>query len=175
MSANYRVLDDPGLPNHRHLDPAGIPQLILDLARDLLGDLTRLLVTHLLVVDHDPELTSGLDRVRLVDTLKLFGNCLEVFQTLDVVVEGLPPSAGARGGYRIGYLNDHRFYAVVRNVTVVRCDAVDHPRVLTDSLRELDAEFDVVAVAVGLDTLADVVQATTALRDLHIRAHSRRR
>ena len=54
---------------------------------------------------------------------------------------------------------------------MVRADGVQHLGVLTQAARQVDADLDVVAVAVRLDALADVVQQGRALGKLHVAAH----
>src|SRR5262245_23469389 len=92
-----RELDRAALPDHRHLDLARILELALDLARDLVREQHRLVVVDLRGLHHDADLPARLQREHPLDSLLLGGDLLEVFETLDVVLEALAAGARARG------------------------------------------------------------------------------
>src|SRR5687768_5925030 len=52
------VVDGPGLANHRDLDLAGILELVLDAAGDVLGEPDGFLVGDLFTLDHDADLAA---------------------------------------------------------------------------------------------------------------------
>src|SRR4051794_36436284 len=84
------------LPDHRHLDLAGVLELLLDLARDLVREQDGAVVVERARVEHDADLAAGLHGVDLVHALVAGGDVLEVAQPLDVLLERL--AARARAG-----------------------------------------------------------------------------
>ena len=93
MSA--RVFHDTRLANHRELYASRIAQIRLNLLGDVLRQFFDVAVGNLLVVDENPQLASGLNRESLVDAVEFLRDLLKVLQTLDVIVDRLPPCAGA--------------------------------------------------------------------------------
>src|SRR2546423_9984582 len=62
-----RVLDRARLPDHRHLDLAGVLELLLDLAGDLVREQDRAVVVDRARLHHHPDLAARLHGVDLVD------------------------------------------------------------------------------------------------------------
>src|ERR687892_2847814 len=94
------------LADHGHLDLAGVLELLLDLARDLVREQYRAVVVERARRDHHADLAAGLHRVDLVDAVVARGDVLEVAQALDVLLQRLAARAGARAGERVGGLDD---------------------------------------------------------------------
>src|SRR5215813_5457600 len=92
-SALLRVIDRAGFADHGHLDLTGVLELVLDAARDVLGEPHRFLVGDLLALDHDPDFAAGLQRERLRDALEGIRDPLELFQPFDVRLEDVAPRA----------------------------------------------------------------------------------
>src|ERR1044071_3369556 len=56
------VVGRPRLPDHGDLDLAGVLELLLDLARDLVGEQGRAVVVERVRLDHHADLATGLHR-----------------------------------------------------------------------------------------------------------------
>src|SRR5213596_744781 len=76
-----------GLADHHHLDLAGVLELALDLARDLLGQLARLAVVDRVRSHDDAHLPARLDREHLFDARELARDLLQLGEPLDVRLE----------------------------------------------------------------------------------------
>src|SRR6266705_2539233 len=157
-----------GLADHHDLDLTGILELPLDLAGDLLGELTRPAVVDRVRGDHDAHLPARLDGVDLFDPAELARDLLELCEQLDVGLERLAPGAGPRARHRIRRLHDDADERLVRDVLVVGGDAVDDDGVLPVLRRHLDAQLHVRAVVLVRQHLADVVEQRAALGELHV-------
>src|SRR5215218_11144183 len=104
------VVGGPRLPDDGHLDLAGVLELLLDLAGDLVGEQDGAVVVERAGLDHHADLAAGLHRVDLVDAVVAGGDVLEVAQALDVLLERLAAGAGTRARERVGGLDDHRLH-----------------------------------------------------------------
>src|SRR5690242_1489451 len=89
-----RVVHGAGLADHRDPDLARVLELLLDPARDLGGEPLGPRVVDLGVLDHDPYLAAGLDRVALLDAGEAVGDLLQLLEALDVDLEALAPRPG---------------------------------------------------------------------------------
>src|SRR3954462_11694470 len=105
--ALLRVVDRARLAHHRHLDLAGVLELVLDLSRDLVREQRRGVVVERTGLDHHPNLAPRLHRVDLLDAVVALGDRLEVAQALDVVLQRLAARAGPGAGQRVRSLHDH--------------------------------------------------------------------
>src|SRR3954454_14012884 len=101
------VVGGPGLPDHGDLDLAGVLELLLDLARDLVAQQHRAVVVERARDDHHADLAAGLHGVDLVDAVVAGGDLLEVSQALDVLLQRLTAGAWPGAGERVGGLHDH--------------------------------------------------------------------
>src|SRR5918995_2348301 len=88
-------LANPALADNRHLYLAGILEVTLYLLGDVVGQLGGDTVVHFGGLDHNPYLTSGLDRIGFVHPPVAEGDVLEGAQALDVGLRRLAPGAGA--------------------------------------------------------------------------------
>ena len=119
----------PGFPDHDDLDLAGILQLGLDPARDLLGELDVMRASSTCVGRHDhADLAAGLDRERPsprpCSSTAISSSLRAASRT------SRTPRAARRGAIRRSRRRPARAptLALVRHVVVVRGDAVDHER-----------------------------------------------
>src|SRR4051812_4310046 len=92
------VVGGPRLPDDGHLDLAGVLELLLDLARDLVREQDGAVVVERAGLDHHADLAAGLHRVDLVDAVVAGGDLLEVAQALDVLLERFAAGAGTGAG-----------------------------------------------------------------------------
>src|SRR5712691_11959883 len=95
-------IDGSALPDHRHLDLAGVLELVLDLASDLVRQKDSRVVVDVGGPDDHPDLAAGLQRVDLVDTRLRGGELLQCLEPLDVVLEALAARTRPGGRDRIG-------------------------------------------------------------------------
>src|SRR5215217_2576989 len=100
------VVGGPRLPDDRDLDLAGVLELLLDLAGDLVGEQDGAVVVERAGLHHHADLAAGLHGVDLVDAVVARGDVLEVAQALDVLLERLAARAGPAPGERVGRLHD---------------------------------------------------------------------
>src|SRR4051794_15052636 len=107
FTALTSVVGRPRLPDHGDLDLAGVFELLLDLARDLVAEQHRAVVVERAGDDHHADLAAGLHRVDLVDAVVARGDLLEVSQALDVLLQRLTARARAGTRERVGRLDDH--------------------------------------------------------------------
>src|ERR671920_2243385 len=88
-------LADPALADNRHLYLTGILEVGLYLLGDIVGQLGGDPVVHFGGLDHDSDLTSGLNRVGFVYPSVAEGDVLQGAQALDVGLRRLAPGTGA--------------------------------------------------------------------------------
>src|SRR5918995_98956 len=88
-------LANPAFADNRHLYLAGILEVTLYLLGDVVGQLGGDTVVHLGGLDHNPYLTSGLDRIGFVYASVAEGDVLQGAQALYVGLRRLAPGAGA--------------------------------------------------------------------------------
>src|SRR5712692_1822884 len=96
-----------GLADHHHLDLAGVLQLALDLAGDLLGELGRLAVVDRVRGHHHAHLPARLDREHLFHARELARDLLQLGEPLDIRLERLAARPRPRAGHGVGRLHDH--------------------------------------------------------------------
>src|SRR3954467_4675807 len=113
------VVSRARLPDHGHLDLARIFELLLDLARDLVREQDGAVVVEGAGLHHHADLAARLHGVDLVDAVVARGDVLEVAQALDVLLERLAASAGARARERVGGLDDHGLDGLGLDLVVV--------------------------------------------------------
>src|SRR5262249_14014592 len=89
-------LHGPRLADHRHLDLAGVVELLLDGLGDVAADLDRVAVARLAGVGDDAHLAAGLDGVRVLHTGEARRHRLQLLQALDVLLQRLAAGARAR-------------------------------------------------------------------------------
>src|SRR6266436_4378080 len=87
-----RILHGPRLADDRHLDLAGVGQLLLDLANDVAGEARRGEIVDLLRPHQDPDLAAGLDGKGTLDPGEAVGDRLEILEALHVRVHRLAAS-----------------------------------------------------------------------------------
>src|SRR5881409_3481199 len=80
-----------GLADHHHLDLAGVLELALDLAGDLLGQLARLAVVDRVRGHHHAHLPTRLNREHFFHAGELARNLLQLGEPLDVRLERFAP------------------------------------------------------------------------------------
>ena len=138
-SGLLRVIDGLGLAHEIDLDLTGVGQLVLDLLGDVAREQHHLILRDLLGLDHDADLAAGLNGKAVGDAGEALGDFLELFETLDIVLDVLAPGAGARGGDGIGRLNE-------TEAEIAR------------QLEDIDAQIDVIAddIAAAVGTAEDV-------------------
>ena len=87
------VVDGSGLADHGHLDLAGVVELLLDLAGDLVRHEDGVVIADLLRLHDHPDLAAGLQSVDALDARLLGGQLLEGLESLDVRLEALSSRA----------------------------------------------------------------------------------
>src|SRR5205814_8845012 len=97
-SGSFGIVAGARLATHRDLDLAGVLELVLDAAGDVLRQPHRLLVGDFFALDHDPDLAPRLQRKRLRDALERIGNAFKAFEALDVRFQNIATCAGTGGG-----------------------------------------------------------------------------
>src|SRR3989454_542209 len=157
-----------GLADHHHLDLAGVLELALDLARDLLGKLARLAVVDRVRGHHNAHFPARLDREHLFHARELARDLLQLGEPLDVRLERLAARSRPRAGHGVGRLHDHADRRLVGYVVVMRGNAIDDGRVLAVLGGDFHAQLDVRAVVLVGEHLADVVQQGATLRELDV-------
>ena len=95
MSDLLCVLNGLGLTQYMDLDLAGIGKLFLDLLCDITSEQHHLILRYLLGLDHDTDLTAGLNGIAACDAGEALGYLLKLFKTLDIVFNVLSSCAGA--------------------------------------------------------------------------------
>src|SRR5438552_10537694 len=146
-----------GLADHHHLDLAGVLELALDLAGDLLRELARLAVVDRVRGHHHAHFPARLDREHLFHARKLARELLQLGEPFDIRLERFAARSGPRAGYGVGRLHDHADRRLVGDVVVMRGNAVDDDRVLAVLRGHLHAQLDVRPVVLVREPLADVV------------------
>src|SRR5512146_1826355 len=118
------VLDGARLADDRDPDLAGVAELVLDAAGDVLRQEQRLLVGDLLVLDDDAHLAPRLDGEGALDPRVAEAQLLEVGEARDVGLQQL--AAGARPLRRepVGRVDQVVEHALLRLVAVVRGDGL---------------------------------------------------
>src|SRR5215211_8346223 len=160
------VVGGPRLPEDGDLDLAGILELLLDLARDLVRQQHRAVVVERARDDHDPDLAARLHRVDLVDALVAGGDALEVAQALDVLLERLAARARPGARERVGGLHENGLDRLRLDLVVVGLHRMRDGLGLAVATREVAADERVRALDLVRDRLADVVQQGRAARGL---------
>src|SRR3954447_14235703 len=158
FTALTSVVGRPRLPDHGHLDLAGVLELLLDLAGDLVAEQHGAVVVERAGNDHYADLAAGLHRVDLVDAVVAGGDLLEVAQALDVLLERFAAGAGTGAGERVGGLDDHGLDGLGLDLVVVGLHGVRDGLGLAVSPRQVAADERVRALDLVADGLADVVQ-----------------
>src|SRR5439155_2500331 len=155
-----------GLADHHHLDLAGILELALDFAGDLLGQLARLAIVDRVRSHDHAHLAARLDGEHLFDARELAGDLLQLGEPLDIRFERLAPGSRPGAGHGVGRLHDHADRRLMGDVVVMGGNAVDDRRVLAVLGGHFHAQLYVRAVVLMCEHLADVVQQRAALRQL---------
>src|SRR3954454_11977749 len=106
--ASLGVVRGPALADHGHLDLAGIVELLLDVARDLVRQERGSVVVDLLRLDDHADLPAGVDGVDLVHADVAPGDLLELREPIDVGLERLAARARPGTRERVDDLHDHR-------------------------------------------------------------------
>src|SRR4051794_23085009 len=104
------VVGRPGLPDHGHLDLAGVLELLLDLAGDLVAEQDRAVVVERAGDDHHADLAARLHGVDLVDAVVAGGALLVVSPAPYVLLQRLTPGAPARAGEPAGGPDEHALH-----------------------------------------------------------------
>ena len=157
-----------------YLDLAGVGQLVLDLLGDIAREQDHLVLADVLRLDHDADLAAGLDGVAAGDAGEALGDLLELFETLDVVLDVLAARAGTGRGDRVRRLDEAGLDGMRLDVAVVGLDAVDDRVALAVLAGDVHADGDVAALDLVVDGLADVVQQARALGHVHVDAQRSR-
>ena len=91
ISGDFR---DPRFAQHRHLDFAGIRQLLFERLGDVAADLGGRGVGRVLGADDHAQLAAGLDGKGLLDAVEAGGDRFQLFHPLDVALERFAAGAG---------------------------------------------------------------------------------
>ena len=101
------------------------------------------------------------------------GDLLQLLQTLDIVLQILPPGAGTGRAYRVRRLDQAGHQGLALHVAVVGLDGVEDVVPLLVLLAELHAQHDVGALVLVVQGLADVVEQARPLGGVDIQAQLR--
>ncbi len=106
------------LPDHDHLDLPRILELVLDLARDRLGERRHARVVDSVRRHDDPDLAPAWITLLFRRQGRL-ERSPPAAEPLHVGLERFAPGPRSRAADRVGGLNEHRLRALVRHVVVV--------------------------------------------------------
>src|SRR5918993_72786 len=163
-------LADPALADNRHLYLAGILEVGLYLLGDVVGQLGCDPVVHFGGLDHDSDLTSGLNRVGFVYPSVAKGDVLEGAQALDVGLRRLAPGAGAGRRDRVCRGDEYILHRLHLDLVVVGAYGAHHFVRLPALLRKAAPDQGVGALDLVVYGLADIVQQGCPAGDLDVGA-----
>ena len=152
------VVDGAGLANHVDLDLAGVIQLVLDLLGDVAREQNHCIVGYLVRVYDNADLAACLDRIRTRNARRFVRDALQLFQSLDVVLDVLAACARTGGGDRVGCLNQAGNNSLCLDVAVMRLDGVNDRRGFLVLFGKVYADLDMAALDLVVDRLANVMQ-----------------
>src|SRR5688500_6167349 len=164
----------PRFSDHYDLDLTGVLQLRLDATRNFLGKRRHADVVHVVGRHEHPDLSACLNREHLLHPAVARRDPLEPLETLHVGLEGLAPGTGPRARDGVGGLDEHGDLTLVRDIVVMRGNAVHDERMFAVLRRDLDAELHVRAFVFVREHLADVVQERASLRHRDVEPELRR-
>src|SRR5215217_1098534 len=147
-SRSLGVVNRPRFADDGYLDMARVLELVLNPPRDVLRQPDGFLIAHLLALDHDADLASGLQGERFRHALERVGYSFELLEPLDVGLEDVAPRTRAGGRDCVGRLHDHRFERWPVYVHVVGSDRLQHRLRLAMFLEEIEAELEMRALDV---------------------------
>ena len=107
------------------LDLAGVLQLVLNALGQLPGQDHHLVLAHLLGLDHHADLPARLNGVGLLHAGIGTGDFLQLLQTLDIVLQILPPGTGPGSGDGIGRLHQTGHQRLALHIPVVCLNGVE--------------------------------------------------
>src|SRR5438874_6734793 len=99
----------PALPDHRHLDLAGVREFLFNFSREIAGEYRAFRVRNSFLLHDDADLASRLNRVGLLHSLVIDRQFFELLQALDVSLHGLATGAGAGGREGLRGRDKHSF------------------------------------------------------------------
>lgn len=111
-----------------------------------------------------PDLAACLDRIRARNARRFVRDALQLFQSLDVVLDVLAACARTGGGDRVGCLNQAGNNGLCLDVAVMRLDGVNDRRGFLVLFSKVYADLDMAALDLVVDRLADVMQQACAAR-----------
>src|SRR5215203_3222835 len=161
-------LANPALADNRHLYLARILEVSLYLLGDIVGQLGGDTVVHFRGLDHNPYLTSGLDRVGFVYPSVSEGDVLQGAQALDVGLCSLAPGAGTGRRDRVCGGDQHVLHRLHLDLVVVGAYGAHHVVRLPTLLREAAPDQGVGALDFMVYGLADIVQQGGPADDLDV-------
>src|SRR5215213_6450891 len=162
-------LADPALADNRHLYLTGILEVGLYLLGDIVGQLGGDPVVHFGGLDHDSDLTSGLNCVGFVYPSVAEGDVLQRAQALDVGLRRLAPGAGAGRRDRVRGGDEHVLDRLHLDLVVVGAYSAHHIVGLPALLREAAPDEGVGALDLVVYGLADIVEQGGPAGDRDIR------
>src|SRR5215217_5771113 len=151
-------LADPALADNRHFYLAGILEVGLYLLGDVVGELGGDSVVHFGGLDHDSDLTSGLDGVGFIYPSVAEGDVLQGAEALYIGLRRLAPCAGAGRRDRVCGGDQHVLHRLHLDLVVVSAYGAHHVVRLPTLLREAAPDQGVCALDLVIYGLADIVQ-----------------
>src|SRR5215207_5352712 len=161
-------LANPAFADNRHLYLAGILEVTLYLLGDVVGQLGGDTVVHFGGLDHNPYLTSGLDRIGFVYASVAEGDVLQGAQALYVGLRRLAPGAGAGRRDCVCSGDQHVLHRLHLDLVVVGAYGAHHVVRLTALLRESASDQGVGALDLVVYGLPDIVQQGGSAGDLDV-------
>src|SRR5829696_171953 len=161
-------LANPALADNRHLYLARILEVTLYLLGDVVDQLGGDTVVHFGGLDHNPYLTSGLDRIGFVYPSVAEGDVLQGAQALYVGLRCLAPGAGAGRRDRVCSGDQHVLHRLHLDLVVVGAYGAHHVVRLTALLRESASDQGVGALDLVVYGLPDIVQQGGSAGDLDV-------
>ena len=152
------VVYRPALTNNVDLDLSGVFHFALNFVCHFTGNDLHVIVRNLLGLDHNTDLTAGLNGVGLFNAAKALGNLLQLFQTFDVVFKVFSACARSCRRNGIGCLYQHRNDGFGFHVAMVRFNGVNDLLALLELLGALYADLNMGAFHVVGKRLANVVE-----------------
>ena len=122
---SFSVIYVTGFSDYRYLNLSGIIKRILDLLGNVTCEDLHLVVGDNLGLNHDSNLTAGLDCEGLFNTLEVTCNLLKLLKSLDVVFNILTSRTGSCSADSICSLDNEVKCALGLYVVVVSLNCVD--------------------------------------------------
>src|SRR4051794_6705184 len=100
--------DSSSFTHDNHFNLTRVFHVALDLLGEVVSQLGAQSIIHFARFHQDADFTARLNGVSMTHAAELASDELQVFQALDVALEGVAAGPGAAGGQGVSYLDDSR-------------------------------------------------------------------